>query len=170
MLGALLLSVLLSQGKPAPAARGPLYQTERLSVGPLGLDIPVGWRRTWRFGTSRFDSPDGAAYLLIDTSSTLTPNLDPEECLDKLLRNLGGRHRWREIAVDGNPAAEQVVVENSQLGNWSVVTARYVGCDGNATWSMMFQGDRIRTQGTFEVVVRQIVESVRYEEKAKPTK
>ena len=123
MFAALLIGSLLAQDSgaapsapPPPAAQNnarrqqqvPTLATERTDVGPLTIDIPVGWRRTWRFGTVRFDAPTGNAYVLIDTSQTLTPNLDPAECRDKIVGNLGGRSMFRPITVGGQPAAEQI--------------------------------------------------------------
>jgi hypothetical protein len=167
MLGTLLMGLLLSQGgQGAPV----LIPTERLDVGPIVLDVPLGWRRTWKFGTSRFDAPEGMAYFLVDTSTTLTPNLDPSICRDKIILNLGGKSRWRSIAVGGMPAAEQIIVEHSPSGNSTVITARYVGCDGNVTWSITFQGDYSRTRGYFEAMVQQVVDSITYGEKPGPTK
>ena len=162
MLGALLVTMLLSQGARPREVRVPVIPTEHVEVGPLQMDVPEGWRRTWRFGTSRFDAPDGSAYVLVDTSSTLTPNLDAVECRDKILTNLGGKVRWKPIEIDHQPAGEQVIIETAPHNTQSVITARYVGCDGNTTWSMLFQGDYLITRGFFEVIVRQIMGSVHY--------
>jgi hypothetical protein len=96
--------------------------------------------------------------------------MDPALCRDRIVLNLGGKSKWRSIVVGKMPAAEQVLLEHSPSGGSSIITARYVGCDGNVTWSITFQGDYTHSRGVFEPMVQQVVASITYGEKLGPTK
>ncbi|MFN0064410.1 MAG: hypothetical protein ACKVPX_18025 [Myxococcaceae bacterium] len=150
----LLTALVLSQGSGV---------LDRQTVGPISFEVPPGWRRTFRFGTVRFDDSAGGGYALVDSSQVLASGgLSPEECRDKIVVNLGGPEGWVGLTAGGLPAGSRAYVESSADMANTVVTSRWVGCDGVNTWSILFEIES-RHYRRIQPFILNWIASLRYE-------
>ncbi|MFN0064409.1 MAG: hypothetical protein ACKVPX_18020 [Myxococcaceae bacterium] len=146
--------------RDAGAGRRESDSSPRVNVGAVSVRVPVTWRRSEKDGTVRFDAPAGDAYVLVDVAKVQRQGMEPRECRDKITESLGGT-AWEMLSLGGYPAAHRSSIDVAKGAKETVRTHAFVGCDGSATWSMLFHLNDERAKQYEEAAVL-IAKSLEY--------
>src|SRR5687768_15240270 len=105
------------------------------SVDKLKLKVPSAWAHKVEDGTHTYEAPNDEASFAISVFP-VDPKRKADECLDQLLKALGGEG-WEKIKVGGAPAAHKLSNDSGELESGEAVASHsYVGCDGNTKWTL----------------------------------
>ena len=120
---------------------------------------PAAWKAKKEEGTQRYDAPSGDAYFLLDVGHTARP-MSGEECRAKILAGMGAEDA-EKLSIGQAPAAKQFASDKSEDGKSEVHTYTFVGCDGKATWSLVFHLDAKKAK-RYAPLAEKIAKSVQY--------
>jgi hypothetical protein len=130
------------------------------SVEKLKLKVPGGWKHTVEETTHTYVAPNEEASFALSVFP-VDPKRKGEECLDQLLKALGG-DGWERIKVGGAPAAFKVSNDSGELESGEAVASHsYVGCDGSTKWTLTAT-HILKKKTRFEPLSKKVVDSIRY--------
>ncbi|MFN0064412.1 MAG: hypothetical protein ACKVPX_18035 [Myxococcaceae bacterium] len=111
----------------------------RVSAGPVSFELPASWRRGNQQGSTRFETSDGGAYVIVDVNPVETQGLSGEECLQRILKKLPDGAKWRPAKASSLPMAEFVAFDYSANAEELIRTTQWVGCNGSVALAITMQ-------------------------------